>query len=95
MEREWRAECAALAGQAPAAEPPLNLLTPRSHCPACGKQIGALQNVPVVSWLVLGGKCARCKAGISARYPVVEMLAGLGAAYSAWRFGPGVGPGRR
>ena len=88
MEREWRAECAALAGQEPPAEAPLNLFTPRSHCPSCGKQIGALQNVPVVSWLLLGGKCARCKAGISARYPLVELLAGAGAAFSAWRFGP-------
>jgi len=87
MEREWRAECAALAGEAPRAEPPLNLFTPRSRCPACGHGIGALENVPLVSWIVLRGRCASCAARISLRYPLVELLAGVGAAYSFWRFG--------
>ncbi|HET7670290.1 MAG TPA: A24 family peptidase [Burkholderiales bacterium] len=88
MEREWRAQCAELAGQPAPQDSEFSLLKPRSHCPACGKPVGALQNVPVVSWLVLRGKCARCQAGISARYPLVEVLAGAGAAFSAWRFGP-------
>jgi leader peptidase (prepilin peptidase) / N-methyltransferase len=91
LEREWRAECAELAGQ-PAAQPPeasqYNLVSPRSACPSCGHKITALENVPIVSWLVLRGKCAGCKARISAKYPLVEALAGLGAAYAAWRFGP-------
>ena len=87
MEREWRAECAALAGQTPPAEPPLNLVTPRSRCPSCGHPIGALENIPVVSWLALGGKCASCRAPISARYPLVEVLGGIGAAFSFWHFG--------
>ncbi|HET7362301.1 MAG TPA: A24 family peptidase [Burkholderiales bacterium] len=87
MEREWRAECAALAGEAPREEAPLNLFTPRSRCPACGHGIGALQNIPLVSWLVLRGKCTSCGARISMRYPLVELLAGVGAAYSFWRFG--------
>jgi leader peptidase (prepilin peptidase)/N-methyltransferase len=87
MEREWRAECAALAGEAPREEPPLNLFTPRSRCPACGHGIGALENVPLVSWIVLRGRCASCRARISLRYPLVELLAGVGAAYSFWRFG--------
>src|SRR5919201_1565939 len=88
MEREGLAECAALAGEAPPQEPPLNLVPPRSRCPACGHAIGALENIPLVSWIALRGKCASCGARISARYPLVELLAGVGAAYSFWRFGP-------
>jgi len=88
MEREWRAECAALAGQPAPQEPPLSLVAPRSRCPSCGHGIAALENVPLVSWVVLRAKCAHCGAKISARYPLVEALAGIGAAYSAWRFGP-------
>lgn len=87
MEREWRAECAALAGQTLAEEAPLNLFTPRSRCPACGHGIGALENIPLVSWIALRAKCASCGARISARYPLVELLAGIGAAYAFWRFG--------
>jgi len=88
MEREWRAECAALEGRAAPEEPPFNLMTPRSRCPSCGHAIGALENIPLVSWMWLRAKCASCAARISARYPAVELLAGLGAAYAFWRFGP-------
>jgi leader peptidase (prepilin peptidase)/N-methyltransferase len=88
MEREWRAECAALTGQPAPAEPPLGLVTPRSRCPSCGHGITAPENIPLVSWLVLRAKCSKCGARISARYPLVELLAGIGAGYSAWRFGP-------
>jgi len=88
LEREWRAECAALNGQEPPKAEPYNLFVPRSACPSCGHRIGALENVPLVSWLALRGKCSSCKARISAKYPLVELLAGIGAAYSAWRFGP-------
>jgi len=87
MEREWRAECAALAGQPAPEEPRLNLFTPRSRCPSCGHAIGIFENVPLVSWIWLRGKCAHCGARISARYPLVELLAGIGAAFSFWRFG--------
>jgi len=87
MEAQWRAECASLAGEEPAAGEAFNLVHPRSRCPSCGTQITALQNVPVVSWLVLRGKCARCKAPISFRYPAVEIAAGVLAAVMAWRFG--------
>jgi len=87
MEAQWRAECAALEGrEAPRAEP-YNLFTPRSRCPSCGAGITAWQNVPVVSWLALRGKCASCKAPISARYPAVEILAAVLAVLAAWRFG--------
>jgi leader peptidase (prepilin peptidase)/N-methyltransferase len=88
MEREWRAQCAELAGQAPAPEERYNLVVPRSACPSCGHAIGAWENIPLLSWLALRGKCAACRAGISLQYPLVEVLSGLGAAYAAWRFGP-------
>jgi leader peptidase (prepilin peptidase)/N-methyltransferase len=88
LEREWRAECASLAGQEPPQAEPYNLVAPRSRCPSCGHRITALENVPLVSWLALRGKCSQCKAKISAKYPIVELLAGIAAAYSAWRFGP-------
>ena len=88
MERGWRAECAELAGQPAPAEPPLNLAAPRSHCPSCGHGITWLENIPLFSWAFLRGKCAKCGTRISARYPLVELIAGIGAAYCAWRFGP-------
>ena len=87
MEREWRAECAALAGQEPPAEAPFNLMVPRSRCPSCSKPISALENIPIVSYALLRGRCANCKAAIGWKYPLVEALAGIGAAYAAWRFG--------
>ncbi|MBM3356205.1 MAG: prepilin peptidase [Betaproteobacteria bacterium] len=90
LERRWRAECAELNGnEAPQAET-YNLFTPRSRCPRCGHRITALENVPVVSYLALGGKCSACKAPISARYPVVELLSAALAGYIAWRYGPGL-----
>src|SRR5688500_1914500 len=90
MEREWQAQCAELAGQTLPPQPRYNLMTPRSACPACGRRIAAWHNVPVLSWLSLRGRCAACRARISFQYPLVELLAGLGAAYAAWRFGPGL-----
>jgi len=91
MERTWRADCAELAGQEPPKEEaPYNLVVPRSRCPGCSRAIRAVENVPIVSWLALRGRCAGCGARISARYPLVELLAGLGAAGSAWHFGFGL-----
>jgi leader peptidase (prepilin peptidase)/N-methyltransferase len=95
MEREWRAECAELAraecaelaGETPVPREPYNLVVPRSGCPACGHRITALENVPLVSFAFLRGRCSSCKTPIGLRYPLVELLAGIGAAYSAWRFG--------
>ena len=90
MERQWRAECAELnAGQITegVAEERYNLFVPRSRCPGCAQPITALQNIPVVSYVMLGGKCANCKARISPRYPFVEVIAGALAGYAAWRFG--------
>jgi leader peptidase (prepilin peptidase)/N-methyltransferase len=88
MDHALRAECAELAGAA-AATPAYNLITPRSACPSCNAPITALQNVPVVSWFVLRGKCAYCKAPISKRYPLVEFATGVLSAFIAWRFGYG------
>jgi len=87
LEREWRAECADLAGAAPPPAERYNLIVPRSSCPHCGHRITALENVPVASYLALGGKCSACKAPISPRYPAVEALAGLLAGFIAWRYG--------
>jgi len=87
MERQWRAECAELAGTAAPSAEPFNLVVPRSSCPQCGHRITALQNIPLVSYAALGGRCSACKAPIPVRYPVVEALAGALAGYAAWRFG--------
>src|SRR5687767_506917 len=87
LEREWRAECAALAGAPAPVEAPFNLVVPRSRCPACGHRIRALENVPLLSYLALRGKCSACAARIGFKYPLVELLAGIGAAYAALRFG--------
>ena len=87
LERGWQVQCAELRGEAPAVEPAFNLVVPRSACPGCGHPITALENIPVLSWLALRGRCAKCKAPISARYPVVEVLGGVLAAYAVWRFG--------
>ena len=87
MEAQWRAECAALDGREPAAGGAFNLVTPRSRCPACGTPITAMQNIPLVSWLALRGRCASCRAPISVRYPAVELAAGLLAMLLAWRLG--------
>jgi leader peptidase (prepilin peptidase)/N-methyltransferase len=66
-----------------------NLMVPRSACPHCGHQITALENIPIVSWLVLRGKCSNCKAPISARYPVVEAVCGILSGLLIWHFGSG------
>jgi len=89
MERDWRADCAELAGQELPKQEPYTLVAPRSSCPGCGRSIRAVENIPVLSWMALRGKCAGCGMRISPRYPLVELLAGAGAAWSAWHFGFG------
>jgi leader peptidase (prepilin peptidase)/N-methyltransferase len=76
LNREWQAQAQAILEQPPAAETSetFNLMVPRSRCPACGTLIKAWQNVPVLSWLILRGRCASCKTRISARYPLVELF---------------------
>jgi leader peptidase (prepilin peptidase)/N-methyltransferase len=78
MESRWRKDCCELLEmKAEPASTPLTLATPNSHCPQCEAPIRAWQNIPVVSYLLLGGKCASCGVSISARYPAVELLTGL------------------
>ncbi len=97
MERDWRVQAAEILspnGETSAApgEPPvteLSLSSPPSACPNCKAPIKARQNIPVVSWLLLRGRCAACKAKISIRYPLVELATGLLSAWVAWHFGFG------
>lgn len=87
MERDWRIQCAELANSPAPTFEPLSLLAPRSRCPHCGHQIGAIENIPVLSYLLLKGRCKGCGKGISPRYPLVEALTGLLFGYAAWRYG--------
>lgn len=89
MQREVDSVCACERDEPEPHPERYNLLVPRSACPHCGHQITALENVPVISWLVLGGKCSSCKAPISARYPLIEALTGLLSAGLVWHFGFG------
>lgn len=88
MEQEWQAQCAELRHEPPPEMEPISLALPRSRCPKCGHAISAVENVPVLSYLALGGKCRGCHAPISLRYPLVEALTGLLSGYVAWHFGP-------
>jgi len=100
LDRQWRAQAEEMLAESGTAAPELqvdpgsaatpakyNLVTPRSACPHCGAPVRAHQNIPVVSWLLLGGKCASCKARISPRYPIVELATALLSAAVVWRFG--------
>lgn len=89
LEQEWHANCADLRGESVPASERISLARPRSRCPHCGHQITAMENVPVVSYLLLRGKCSHCKARIGLRYPFVEALSGVLSGYAAWHFGPG------
>ena len=93
MEREWNTQCRELFGQeCPAEEESdevFNLSKPRSRCPRCDHAITAIENIPVFSYLILGGKCKGCGDKISARYPIVELLTATLTAIVAWRFGFG------
>jgi leader peptidase (prepilin peptidase)/N-methyltransferase len=89
LERGWLAQCAELRGEKPPEGPTYNLVTPRSSCPHCGHRITALENVPILSYLWLRGRCSACGKPIGLRYPLVEALGGALAAYAAWHFGFG------
>jgi len=92
MEREWREQADELASTPPENKLPegrFDLVMPRSRCPSCGVLITALQNIPVISYLLLKGRCANCKTSISVRYPLVELMTALLAAITAWQFGAG------
>jgi len=88
MQREWRAQALEYLECPP--EPVrerFNLLLPSSRCPHCDHQIRSWENIPLVSWLALRGKCSSCRAPISSRYPLVELACGLLSGYVAWHFG--------
>jgi leader peptidase (prepilin peptidase)/N-methyltransferase len=88
MERDWAAQCAELRGEAPPAGERLTLATPRSRCPSCGHAISWLENIPLLSYAFLRGRCRACAAPISLRYPLVEAVTGVLSGYAAWHFGP-------
>ncbi|MFZ9677582.1 MAG: prepilin peptidase [Quisquiliibacterium sp.] len=87
MENEWHQQAAELRGEPLLESPPFNLVRPRSHCPACGHAITVRENIPVLGWLMLRGRCSGCGVRISARYPLIELSSGLLAALAVWRFG--------
>ena len=103
MERNWRQQCEELFAQdhtedqppsAPGTEKPpekpsekFNLIMPGSRCPHCGHQIGPLENIPVISYLMLKGKCSSCGQRISVRYPIIEAVTALLSVIVAWKFG--------
>ncbi|MBK6349918.1 MAG: prepilin peptidase [Proteobacteria bacterium] len=100
LEREWKAQAremlvepghtdgtGAVDDRTEGALERYNLLVPRSRCPSCNAEITALQNIPVVSWLLLGGKCASCRTSISVRYPIVEFATAVLSAVVALHFG--------
>lgn len=89
VEREWRGDCRALL-ELPddgSTSEAFDLVRPRSRCPHCATPIGALENIPLLSYLVLGGRCRHCRVAISKRYPLVEATGGLLGGLAAWRFG--------
>lgn len=87
LERQWASECAELAGTPMEEEARFNLMTPRSRCPHCGHSIHWYENIPILSYLVLRGKCSACRSAIGIRYPTVELCTGLLFAWCAWKWG--------
>lgn len=90
MELDWQQQCAQLRGEETPPGEPYNLVLPRSACPHCHHAISALENIPVISFLLLRGKCSGCGAAISVRYPVVEAISGILCGFAAWHFGFGL-----
>ena len=99
MERDWKMQCAELFDSTDTNSDPqkkphppatYNLQTPRSACPHCNHPISALENIPLVSYIFLRGKCKKCGHHISIRYPVVEAMSGILSAFAAWHFGYGL-----
>jgi leader peptidase (prepilin peptidase) / N-methyltransferase len=90
MQRDWREQCAWIEGAAVEASEPYNLVVPRSACPTCSHPIAWYENIPVLSWVALRGRCSECGAPISKRYPLVEMLTAVLFGYAAWHWGLGL-----
>ena len=87
LEAQWQAECADLQGKEPPAGAPFNLMVPRSRCQKCGHQLGWFENIPVLSYLLLRGKCSQCKTPFSLRYPMIELATGALFFYCGWQWG--------
>jgi leader peptidase (prepilin peptidase) / N-methyltransferase len=87
LERQWAAECAELTGKPPEEAPPFNLVSPRSRCRQCGHLIRWYENVPILSYLVLRGKCSACGAAIGLRYPLVEFATAVLFFLPVWHWG--------
>ncbi len=87
MEREWHAQAAELRGEPAPPGERFNLAVPRSRCPHCAHPIGLVENIPLLSYLMLRGRCRHCQAPIGRRYPIVEAAAAVLAMLSAWHFG--------
>ena len=87
LEKQWAAEGASLSGKGLPTAEPFNLMVPRSRCPQCNHQIRWYENIPVISFLLLRGRCSSCGASIGWRYPLIELACGLAFAGCAWRWG--------
>lgn len=87
MEQEWHNNCLELQGKDIPAQQQFTLSKPRSSCPHCGHKIKAFENVPVISYLLLRGRCSACKTPISIRYPLVEIFTGTLIGLTSWQFG--------
>jgi leader peptidase (prepilin peptidase)/N-methyltransferase len=87
LEAQWAMECAEMSGRPHEETPPFNLMVPRSRCTQCGHQIRWYENIPVLSYLVLQGRCSGCKARIGIRYPAIEFLASALFFYCGWQWG--------
>ena len=87
MEQEWHNNCMELQGEEIPAQPQFTLAKPRSACPHCAHKISAYENIPIISYLILKGRCSACKAPISMRYPLVEALTGALIGLVSWQFG--------
>ncbi len=87
MEHEWHSNCLELQGKEVLVQTTYTLSKPRSACPNCGHKITALENIPIISYLALRGRCSGCKAPISARYPLIEALTGALIGLISWKFG--------
>jgi leader peptidase (prepilin peptidase)/N-methyltransferase len=91
LDEDWRRECAALAGKEKVVleRPRMSLAHPPSHCPHCGHRLRPIENIPLISYLVLRGRCSACNASIGLRYPLVEATTALLSVLVVGRFGVG------
>ncbi|BBN82710.1 type 4 prepilin-like proteins leader peptide-processing enzyme [Pseudoalteromonas sp. A25] len=94
LHQQWRNECELLVNDNSATEQQntnastFNLATPSSHCPSCNAKIKPWQNIPLLSWLILRGRCSQCQTAISVRYPLIELGTAISSLFIAWYFGP-------